>query len=74
MNIVSRVPSQQPNLGIIAQQRNSAQLVADKILELRNMAKALKLYSITGTLEQAYYEAFSVANRPAPAAEADYDQ
>lgn len=52
------------------QQRETAQYVADMILELRNMAKALKLYTVTVPLEYAYYEAFSVANRvSAPAGE-----
>ena len=45
------------------QQRDTAQYVADMILEMRNMAKAAKLYTITVPLEYAYYEAFSVANR-----------
>ena len=45
------------------QQRDIAQYVADMILELRNMAKAVRLYSITVPLEYAYYEAFSLANK-----------
>jgi len=40
-----------------------AQYVSDMTLELRNMAKAAKLYKIMVPLEFAYYEAFSVANR-----------
>ena len=52
------------------QKRETAQYVADMILELRNMAKAAQLYTITVPLEYAYYEAFSVANRVAvPVAE-----
>lgn len=54
------------------QQRETAQYVADMILELRNMCKALKLYTITVPLEYAYYEAFSVANKvTAPAEEVE---
>lgn len=44
-------------------QRDTAQYIADMILELRNMAKAAKLFKIMVPLEFAYYEAFSVANR-----------
>jgi hypothetical protein len=52
------------------QQRDTAQYVADMILELRNMAKAVKLHTIAAPLEYAYYEAFSVANAVAvPVAE-----
>ena len=35
------------------------------ILELRNMAKAAKLFAVMVPLEYAYYEAFSTANRVA---------
>ena len=44
-------------------QHDTAQYVADMILELRNMAKAAKLYTVMVPLEYAYYEAFSRANR-----------
>ena len=44
-------------------QRETAQYVADMILEMRNMAKAAQLYTVTVPLEFAYYEAFSAANR-----------
>jgi hypothetical protein len=55
---------------LTSQQQETAQYVADMILELRNMAKAARLYTITVPLEYAYYEAFSVANRVAvPVAE-----
>ena len=54
------------------QQRDTAQYVADMILELRNMAKAVKLYSVVLPLEYAYYEAFSMANKVmVPQAEID---
>ena len=44
-------------------QRDTAQYVADMILELRNMAKSAKLFQVLVPLEYAYYEAFSVAHR-----------
>lgn len=43
--------------------RETAQYVSDMILELRNMAKAAKLFQVMVPLEYAYYEAFAVANR-----------
>ena len=45
------------------QRQETAQYVADMILELRNMAKAVKLHNVMAPLEYAYYEAFSVANQ-----------
>lgn len=44
-------------------QIETAQYIADMILELRNMAKSTALYATMVPLEYAYYEAFSVANR-----------
>jgi hypothetical protein len=53
-------------------QRETAQYVADMILELRNMAKAARLTTILAPLESAYYEAFSAANQVrVPAGEAE---
>ncbi len=46
-----------------ARQRDTAQYIADMILELRNMAKGTKLHAVMVPLEYAYYEAFSAANR-----------
>ena len=46
-------------------QKETAQYVADMILELRNMAKSAKLYQVMVPLEYAYYEAFSIANKVA---------
>lgn len=43
--------------------RESAQYIADMILELRNMAKSVQLYHVMVPLEYAYYEAFSAANK-----------
>ncbi len=45
------------------QQRETAQYIADMILELRNMAKSAQLYQVMVPLEYSYYEAFSAANK-----------
>lgn len=52
-----------PNIDFTVLQHDTAQYVADMILELRNMAKAAKLFTVMVPLEYAYYEAFSRANR-----------
>jgi|GEM_PF-2335892 len=52
-----------PNIDFTVLQHDTAQYVADMILELRNMAKAAKLYTVMVPLEYAYYEAFSRANQ-----------
>mgnify|MGYP006285869265 CR=1 FL=1 len=44
-------------------QRETAEYLVDIILELRNLARASKLYTVMVPLEYAYYEAFGVANR-----------
>ncbi len=49
--------------------RESAQYIADMILELRNMAKSGELKALQGILEFAYYEAFSAAHRVEVSAE-----
>jgi hypothetical protein len=41
----------------------SAQYIADMILELRNLAKAAEFNTLQGLLEISYYEAFSAANQ-----------
>ena len=41
----------------------SAQFIADMILELRNLAKASEFTTLQGLLEISYYEAFTAANR-----------
>lgn len=51
------------NLAYSATQIETAQYIADMVLELRNMAKSAALYATMVPLEYAYYEAFSVANR-----------
>jgi hypothetical protein len=43
--------------------RETAQYIADMVLELRNMAKASDLKSLQGLLEVSFYEAFSAANK-----------
>jgi hypothetical protein len=40
----------------------TANYIADMILELRNLAKGHEMKSLQGLLEISYYEAFSVAN------------
>ncbi|MDE2446576.1 MAG: hypothetical protein KGO94_10375, partial [Alphaproteobacteria bacterium] len=42
--------------------RETAQYVADMVLELRGMAKAYDLQTLQSLLEASFYEAFSVAN------------
>lgn len=41
----------------------TAQYIADMVLELRNMAKAVELLTLQGLLEVTFYEAFSAANQ-----------
>jgi hypothetical protein len=41
----------------------SAQYIADMILELRNLAKAAEFNTLQGLLEISYYEAHGAANR-----------
>jgi hypothetical protein len=41
----------------------TAQYVADIILELRNLAKAAKLVTLQGLLEICYYEAYAAAHK-----------
>ena len=55
-----------------ARQKETAQYIADMILELRNMAKSVRLFQVMVPLEYAYYEAFGIANRvDVPPGEAD---
>jgi hypothetical protein len=46
-----------------ADARETAQYIADMVLELRNMAKSLEMKTLQGLLEVSFYEAFSVANK-----------
>ena len=50
-------------ISLETRQRETAQYIADMILELRNMAKSEQLYQVMVPLEYSYYEAFAVANR-----------
>lgn len=43
--------------------RETAQYIADTVLELRNMAKGGNFKALQGLLEVSFYEAFSAANR-----------
>jgi hypothetical protein len=43
--------------------RDTAQYIADMVLELRNLARTVELKTLQGLLEVSFYEAFSAANR-----------
>jgi hypothetical protein len=43
--------------------RETAQYIADMVLELRNISKSEGFGTLQGLLEIAYYEAFSVAHK-----------
>ena len=43
--------------------RETAQYIADMVLELRNMAKSTEMKTLQGLLEVSFYEAFSVADK-----------
>ena len=43
--------------------RETAQYIADMVLELRNMAKTAEMKTLQGFLEVSFYETFSVANK-----------
>jgi hypothetical protein len=45
-------------------EREVAQYTADIMLELRQLARNVKLNTLQGLIELCYYEAFSVANQP----------
>lgn len=51
------------NQKIIPDTRETAQYIADMVLELRNMAKSLGMKTLQGLLEVSFYEAFSGANK-----------
>lgn len=60
-------PSASPNSSAQSRRtpdpRDTANYIADMVLEMRNMAKAAGLTTLLGLLEVTFYEAFSVANR-----------
>ncbi len=43
--------------------RDVAEYIAEMILELRNLARSQKLFTVMVPLEYAYYEAFTAANK-----------
>jgi hypothetical protein len=43
--------------------RETAQYIADMMLELRGIARSAHLKTLQGLLEVSFYEAFSVANK-----------
>lgn len=51
--------------GLAGKQKETAQYLADMILELRVMAKSAQLFHVMVPLEYAYYEAFAAANKVA---------
>jgi hypothetical protein len=51
------------NLKLKPDVRETAQYIADMVLELRNMAKSSEHKTLQGLLEVSFYEAFSAANR-----------
>jgi hypothetical protein len=56
-------------------ERETAQYIADLVLELRNLAKAYSFTALQGLLEVSYYEAFSAANKvEIPAGEIEHLQ
>lgn len=53
-------------------QRDTAEYLADMILELRNLARSVQLHTVMVPLEFTYYEAFGFAHRvEVPAAEVE---
>jgi len=50
-------------LGSADTQRDTAQYITDMVLELRNLARSAELKTLSGLLEIAFYEAFSLANK-----------
>jgi len=58
VKLVAREP-----LSLAERQRETAEYLAEMILELRNLARSVKLHTVMVPLEYAYYEAFTAANR-----------
>ena len=68
--LVEASPKALPSLA--ERQRDTAEYIADMILELRNLARSVQLHTVMVPLEFAYYEAFGVAHRvEVPPAEAE---
>jgi len=49
--------------GLADSQKETAQYITDMVLELRNLAQRAELKTLSGLLEIAFYEAFSLANK-----------
>lgn len=52
-----------PRLGTADSQKETAQYITDMVLELRNLARTAELKTLSGLLEIAFYEGFSLANK-----------
>lgn len=52
-----------PRFGTAGSQKETAQYITDMVLELRNLARTAELKTLSGLLEIAFYEAFSLANK-----------
>ncbi len=57
------VTAPKARLGTVDSQRETAQYITDMVLELRNLARTAELKTLSGLLEIAFYEAFSLANK-----------
>ena len=60
---VTALKSRGPRLGAADSQKETAQYITDMVLELRNLARSGELKTLSGLLEIAFYEAFSLANK-----------
>ena len=59
--LVEAVTKSLPTLA--ERQRDTAEYLADMILELRNLARSVQLHTVMVPLEFAYYEAFGTAHK-----------
>ena len=59
--VVEALPKPLPSLA--ERQRDTAEYLADMILELRNLARSVQLHTVMVPLEFAYYEAFGTAHK-----------
>ncbi len=62
-NRISTSKGRGSRLGSADTQRETAQYITDMVLELRNLARTAELKTLSGLLEIAFYEAFSLANK-----------
>lgn len=54
---------QAPPISLAQRQRDTAEYLAEMILELRNLARSVQLHNVMVPLEFAYYEAFGTAHK-----------